>query len=382
MKTKVLIVALVLLCIAAAGGGIYWFSGHNPVLRFPGIVEIQEVRLGSKVGGRVDKVCVREGEEVYAGRELIVFEAPELKNQKQQMQARLQAAEADWTKAKNGPRWEEINSAFAAYGSAQARYERVMAGWRVEEKRQATSDLDTAEADYEQALKEWTRVANLFRQGNASRFDYDAALATRDRNLGRLNSTRARFKMVVEAGSRQEDKDEARAERDRAYANYLQLQNGTRQEDKDLAKAKVDDLRSQLDAIDINLAETTVVVPPHLGKAVVEVVAVRPGDLVAANQPVVRVLRTEDLWVKIFVPETQYGHVRLKMKVRVTVDTHPGEYLMGEVVQRANISEFTPRNVQSVDERRHQVFGVKIRVDDPKGVLNAGMAAEVTISPE
>ena len=69
----------------------------------------------------------------------------------------------------------------------------------------------------------------------------------------------------------------------------------------------------------------------------------------------------------------------VKKEVNVTIDSHPGKVFKGIVVQRSNISEFTPRNVQSVDERRHQVFGVKILVKDPGGVLNAGMAAEVTI---
>ncbi|MSQ95899.1 MAG: HlyD family efflux transporter periplasmic adaptor subunit [Gemmataceae bacterium] len=383
MKNKFVILALVVILVAAGGGAVYWFSHDNHGLRFPGIVEIQEVRLGSKVGGRVEAVLVKEGDvlekDTYHRQPLVVFEAPELRNQKQQALARLQAAEADWDRAKNGPRWEEINAAFAGFTSAQAKYDRVLNGWRIEEQQQAKSDLDTSEADYEQALREWNRVAGLYRLQNASRLEYDTALGARDRALGRMNSSRARFKMVVQEGSRQEDKDEARADRDRAYANYLQLQNGTRKEDKDLAKAKVDELRANLVAIEISLAETTVSVPANLGKAVVEVVAVRPGDLVAPNQPIVRVLRVEDLWVKIFVPETQYGLVTLKKEVNVTIDSHPGKVFKGIVVQRSNISEFTPRNVQSVDERRHQVFGVKILVKDPSGVLNAGMAAEVTI---
>ena len=108
----------------------------------------------------------------------------------------------------------------------------------------------------------------------------------------------------------------------------------------------------------------------------------RPGDLVPPNQSVVRMLRVEDLWVKVYVPETQYGLVTLDKEVDVTIDSHPGKVFKGIVIQRANISEFTPRNVQSIDERRNQVFGVKILVSDPQGVLNAGMAAEVTIRLE
>jgi multidrug resistance efflux pump len=97
---------------------------------------------------------------------------------------------------------------------------------------------------------------------------------------------------------------------------------------------------------------------------------------------VLRVLRAEDLWVKVFVPETQYGLVTLGKEVDVTVDSFPGKVLRGVVIQRANISEFTPRNVQSADERRYQEFGVKILVSDSQGILNAGMAADVAISLE
>jgi HlyD family secretion protein len=108
-------------------------------------------------------------------------------------------------------------------------------------------------------------------------------------------------------------------------------------------------------------------------------VSVRPGDLVQANQPILRVLRADDLWVKVFVPETKLGLIPLNKEVEVRIDSFPDKRLHGVVIQKASISEFTPRNVQSVDERRYQVFAVKVRVDDPQGVLNAGMAAEVTI---
>lgn len=382
MKNKI-VIALIVLVVAVAGAvAAFWPFGNNHKLRLPGIVEIQEVRLGSKVGGRVEKLFVIEGQTVSpddSNHELVRFEAPELRNQKEQLLARLKQAEEEWKKAVDGPRWEEKKSAFFAFEIAKAKHERVKAGWRKEEKDQAKFELDTAEADYEQALKEWTRLAGLYRTMGASRMEYDTALAARDRTQGRLNSARARYDMVVVNGSRQEDINEAAAERERAHINWRLLENGTRKEDIAIARAKVDELNTQIGAIDINLAETTVKVPSNLGRAVVEVVSVRPGDLVAPNQPIIRVLRVEDLWVKVYVPETQYGYVTLNKEVEVTIDTHRGKIFKGVVMQRSNISEFTPRNVQSVDERRHQVFGVKILVRDAQGILNAGMAAEVTI---
>jgi HlyD family secretion protein len=96
---------------------------------------------------------------------------------------------------------------------------------------------------------------------------------------------------------------------------------------------------------------------------------------------VVVIHRADDLWVKVFVPATDLGRVRVDQAVEVTVDSHPERRFRGAVVQVAAASEFTPRNVQSVDERRHQVFAVKIRVADPHGVFKCGMAAEVFVLP-
>ncbi len=378
MKRIVVIGLTIVSVICAAGGAWYFLSNGSRTLKLPGIVEIQEVRLGSKLGGRVCEILVQEGASVSAGERLVVFEVPELRNQRVQMQAKLLAAEAEWLRILAGARQEEKDAAIATAAAAKARWDRVKFGWRKEEIAQIEYDHKSAEADYNQALKEWERVAPLYRMKAVSPTEYEAALAFRDRAKGRVDSARAKLDMVRQ-GSREEDKSEAEAEWKRVKAKETELLNGSRWEDIQLAQSRVDEIHAKIAEIDINIKEATVVVPTNLGKAVVEVVAVRPGDLVAPNQPVVRVLQADDLWVKIFVPETVYGQLMLNKKVKVTIDSHPGTMLEGEVQQRANISEFTSRNVQSIDERRHQVFAVKIRVTDRKGVLNAGMAAEVTV---
>ena len=111
----------------------------------------------------------------------------------------------------------------------------------------------------------------------------------------------------------------------------------------------------------------------------VNVVGVRKGDLVTAQQAIVRVLRAEDMWVKVFVPETELAKVRLNQQVTVTIDAYPGKPFAGTVTTVATTSEFTPRNVQTIEERGHQVFAVKVVVPDSQGVFKAGLAAAVTI---
>jgi multidrug resistance efflux pump len=375
-RPRVLIVTAALLAACAAALGFFWPFGHRQeVLRLPGIVEIQEVRLGSKVGGRVLKILVEEGQLVSPGERLVIFDVPELQAQLEQAQAKLAAAVADSEKAEAGPRPEEKRAARATAEAAKARYERMLTGWRVEEKDQARSDMEAAAADLSQAREDFTRTAELYRKRSIARSDYDAALAARDRAQGRYRSAKARYDMM-ELGNRPEDKETARAEWKQAEWQWKLLEAGTRAEDKAAARARMEELKARVAELKVNLSERTVYAPE---RAIIEVLSVRPGDLVLPNTPVVRVLRARDLWVKVYVPETELGKVRLNQEADVRIDAYPDVRFRGRVIQVASISEFTPRNVQSADERRLQVFGVKVRVDDPEGIFKAGMAAEVTL---
>jgi multidrug resistance efflux pump len=371
-----LILGGLLLAAVASALGFFWpFGRGGGELRLQGVVEIQEVRLGSKVGGRVQDIRVWEGDRVKPGQVLVVFEAPELKRQRDQWRARVQADRAAWDRARNGPRPQEVEAARAALEASQARLEKVTAGWREEEKRQARNERIGAQADMDQAKEEYDRVARLYPRAT-TQAEYDAARAAYHRNRAKYLAAKAKSDML-EAGSRREDIAEARADQARAWNKYYLLYEGTREEDIREARARLDESRAKLKEIEVNLRETVVRAPEN---AVVEVQAVRKGDLVPPNQPILRVLRTDDLWVKVYVPETELGKVRLNQKVQVTIDSYPGRQFEGTVIQIASISEFTPRNVQSADERRHQVFGVKVRVDNAQGIFKSGMAAEVRVA--
>jgi multidrug resistance efflux pump len=372
---SVAVVLLTLLAIGLAASGLYWRLTRPAVLRLPGVVEIQEIKLASKIGGRVKEVFIREGDLVQGGVVLMSFEAPELTAQRRQCQARLEAAEADLDRAKNGARYEEREAAREAVEAARARWERLKAGAREEEIRQARAELASADADLKLARLEFTRVEQAFSQRASSRADYDQTLARRDHSASHADAARAHLDLLL-AGSRPEEIAEAAAEMRRCQANYELLQAGTRSEEIEAARARVHEVRARLQELDALLDEATIRAP---GPAVVEVLAVRPGDVVGPNQAVLQVLRAEDLWVKVYVPETDLGRIRLQQEVQVKIDAYPGQPFTGTVTQIASASEFTPRNVQSVSERRYQVFGVKVQVSAPPGVFKSGIAAEVVL---
>ena len=376
MRWKILFATAVSVAAAAGALAFSWpFGGPDAALRLPGTVETQEVRLGSKTGGRVAEVLVAEGDLVRPGQVLVRLEAPELEAQQRQAEGNLRAAEAELEKARSGPRPEEKEAAREAVAAAEAHWRRLQKGPRDEEVRQAEADLDAAEAELRLAHQKFERSSRLVPVAGASQEEHETAGATLARLSAQSRSARARLDLL-HAGTRPEELDEALADLKRARAQLELLLAGTRSEDLAAAGARVTEGRGKLEEAEDRLEEARVRAPEQ---AVVEVLAVRRGDLVAPNQPLLRVLRADDLWVRVYVPETQLSRVRLGQEVEVRVDGYPGRRFAGTVVQIAGVSEFTPRNVQSPDERRHQVFGVKVRVADPQGIFKSGMAAEVLV---
>lgn len=384
LKKKTLVLGGILLVVLAAGLGFFWpFGKSGDILRLPGIVEVQEVRLGSKVSGRVKELVGKsgspengsnlEGEIVEAGQPLVIFDIPELEAQYKQAAARMDTAQADYDKAKITVPLE-VKIAKEGSASAKARFDRAKAGPRKEEKEQAASDLETAQAELKQALEDYDRIRALYEKRSVSRAEYDAALSTRGRARGKVNAAQARVKLMKKY--RQEDIDEAQAEWLKAQAKWKELER-TQNEDIALAKTRWQEAKAKVEELDANRKEAVVYAPK---KARVDVISVRKGDLISPNQPIARLLYLEDLWIKAYVPETELRKIHYGQlpEVEVLIDGTSKRF-KGKVYYISPISEFTPRNVQSVDERHHQVFAIKIRVDNSEDVFHSGMAAEVLL---
>ena len=363
--------ALALALAAAACGG----GSADPAL-LHGVVEIQQVHVASKIGGRVAETPAAEGVLLKAGDVIARLDEPELEARRAREEAGLRAAEAMLELARNGPRAEEKASARAAVEAGKARLALMEAGARPEEVAAAKGELETAAADLDFAEKELGRNEKLLAERTVSRTERDAARAERDRARGRRDAARARLDLLL-AGSRKEDVAAAAAEVRRLEAGESLLAAGTRREEIAAAEARVGEARAVLRMTDADLAEAVVKAPED---AVLEVLAVRRGDVLAPGAAVARLHRAADLWVKVYVPETRLGEVSLGRAAEVTVDSFPGKRFEGKVSWIASQAEFTPRNVQSAEERRHQVFAVKVVVADPQGSFRSGMAADVRLA--
>jgi HlyD family secretion protein len=350
------------------------FNKKNDLV-FSGTIETREIRVGSKVGGRVLEVMVVEGQEVQTGQPLVKFDIAELQTQFSQAQARVEQQRARLVRLERGARPEEKAQARAATETARATLEAVRNGPRPEEIAQARASVAAASAEVNSAEAEFKRMERLRETGDISRQDFDTAKFRFDNMRARLEAEKERLGLLL-SGSRKEDIRAAEERFRQAQEAENLVLAGPRSEEIADARAQLNEAMARVEQIRVQLAEGEVTAPAN---SVVEVVSVRPGDLLTPNQPVARLLERDQIWVRIYVPEPQLGLVKVGQRAKIVVDTFPKEPFDGAIEQINSEGEFTPRNIQSRDERAHQVFGVKVRIDNREGKLKPGMAADVTI---
>ena len=143
------------------------------------------------------------------------------------------------------------------------------------------------------------------------------------------------------------------------------------------ARARVEQALAQLADMDAQIQEMKIVAPAD---SILEILSVKVGDVLPANREVATLILPDRLWVRVYVPEPWLGLIKLNDKVRVRVDSHPDRDFTGVVEQVNRKAEFTPRNVQTVEDRIKQVFGVKIRLENKEDALRAGMSADIFFS--
>lgn len=151
----------------------------------------------------------------------------------------------------------------------------------------------------------------------------------------------------------------------------------TQEKNVEAAQMRIIQARAQLADIEAQLKEMQVVAP---AESVLEVLTVKVGDVLPPNGEVATLLLPQHLWVRVYVPETWLGKIKLGEQIHLRVDSFPGKDFPGVVEQINRQAEFTPRNVQTVEDRIKQVFGVKIRLPNDDDRLRAGMAADVYFS--
>lgn len=323
-RRMVLIVAVAALALAAIltrGFGLFG-DGRDGELALYGNVDIREVDLGFRLGGRIDRIAVEEGDTVKAGQELAVLDAAPIDSQ---------VAQAD-----------------AALAQAEARLAELENGSRSEDKAQARARAAAARAAFRQAEQDVNRRRPLVQPGAISKAAWQATLAARD---------------------------QAKAQLDEAEEAASAVLTGARAEDIAAAQAQVRAARATRQGMVVDRNDTALIAPSD---GIIITRAQEPGAIVQPGATVLTLSIARPLRVRAYVAEGDLSRVATGMKVKVTADGNDKTYngVVGFISPRA---EFTPKTVETEDLRTDLVYRIRVIVNDPDDGLRQGQPVTVTL---
>ena len=326
MNPKRVVPVVVVVAVAA----LVYFIGVRPRriddgLAASGTVEATEAALGFQLPGRIQQVGPHEGDLVKAGQELAMLDRTEL------LARRAQAK--------------------AQYAAASALLSELQRGARSEERAQAQQAANAADQRVADAQRDFERVQRLLQGGAVSQEALDKA------------------KLAL---------DVARSQREQAHEQLKLVESGPRPERVAAQRAVVDQASASVQQTDAALANAIIKAPFD---GVVTVRDREAGETVGAGAPVLTIVNLADRWVRIYVSENRLGAVRIGQPATITSDTYPGKQYPGTVSFIASQAEFTPRNVQTTEERVKLVYAVKVRVaGDTTNELKPGMPVDVRLA--
>jgi multidrug resistance efflux pump len=374
MKRILLAVLVVLIGVAA----LMWQQMQVEPLVVSGYLEADDIRLGSRVGGRVQEVLVEEGQVVERGTLLVKLEPFDLLQRLAEAQQTLAAAAAEADKMAAGFRAEEKARTIAMRDLADAEYREAQAGPRPQEIQEARDNLSLANADLELAELNFTRREDLFKRKTISQEEFDRAVAERKAARAKSAAAKSRLDLLLE-GTRKEEVEQAQARLMAAESDVQLHQAGYREQDIIQAKAQRDAAQAQVQVIERQIAELDVRASTD---GVIEAIELRPGDIVPASAPVISLMDTTRLWVRAYIPQVHLGLVPLDKRLAVRVDAVPDKTFVGRVIYVAQQAEFSPDNIQTPEERSKQVFRVKVQIEGDRTGLRPGMTADVLLEEE
>lgn len=325
MKKKKFIIIGIVIAIGIAAFLINHFHNKQEegVMLLSGNVEVTEANIGFKVSGRVVELLVDEGQKVKAGDTLARLDNAEMASIVSQNRALLQEALTRLSELRTGSRLQEIE--------------------------QAKANVSAQEAELIRVKKDYERADKLYQNGAISASQFDAAKSAYDTRMATHKNALESLSLVKE---------------------------GPRKEDIKMAEHRVEQARATLSTSEERYKDTVIF-------AFITGVILRKnielGETVGQGIPVYTIGDLENPWIKVYVKEDKLGLVKLGQKAKITVDSYKGKAYEGIVTYISSEAEFTPKTVQTKEERVKLVFGIKVRVKNMNDELKPGMPADVRI---
>jgi HlyD family secretion protein len=388
MKKRILVLTIVVL--AAAGAYLYFSKRTAEKLKnqipVSGNIELTEVNIAFKTSGRLMERAVDEGAHVKKGQVIARLDHDQLSAQRDREEAALQSAAAQLAQAETSLAWQKENLAAdlqqrkADLDYYQARWQELKNGARPQEIEEAKAAVDSAQSEFDRSKRDWDRAQTLYKNDDISTAQYDQYRSRWESGVAALKQIKERQALVL-AGPRQEQVEAAAAQVQRARAairlaetNSLEIKR--REQELPMRRAEIARAKANLALIDSQLADTVAVSPVD---GVVLVKSAEPGEVLAAGSTVVAIGNLNHPWLRAYINEPDKGKVKLGMKVQVTTDSYPGKIYKGVLSFISAEAEFTPKQIQTQEERVKLVYRIKIDMENPQQELNSNMPADAAI---
>ncbi|MGH8103111.1 MAG: HlyD family secretion protein [bacterium] len=341
-----------------------------------GIVEAERVLVAAEVAGKLEEITVDEGNLVKQGDALARIESGAYTDHVALEAAMLAAAEANFDLLKNGPRNREIEVAKRNLDIAHATYALVLKTPRPEQVAQAEAQAQKATAAAAKAEADYKRAQAIHAEGAISDSELERARlthvsATQDAAVAREQLS------LLKSSPLPEEIEKARKAMDIAELNLQLLAEGSREEAVRQAEAQMEARRASYSLAKRNLERTSISAP--MAGRVVRLIH-RVGEVLSPGSGICELVDETNLWLRVYVPETQIGSVKIGASAHISIDALPREKIVGRVTAIDSEAMFTPSNIQTKEARATLVFGVKIKLEDNLGGrIKPGMPADATI---
>jgi HlyD family secretion protein len=386
-KARWIVIPVVL--VGAAAAWLWWGrqpSEAAPRIAFSGNLELREIDIAFKTPGRLAELAVEEGDFVREGDLLARLDDAELRRGREELEAQLEALSARERELRTLALFQErslearLDLAKAEVQRTRAALDQLLEGSRRQDIEQARADVAFAEAENERAGNDWRRAGELFAREDISRADHDRYRAAHQGAEASLRRARERLDLVSE-GPRSQDIAQARAGLAAAEAGLRQTEAGEleirRTEESILAlRAEADALRARVAQLDERLRDSVALAPMA---GVVLVKAAERDEVVAAGARITTVGDLERPWVRGYLQAADLGRVKLGDRVRLTTDSFPGRDYWGRVSFISSEAEFTPKQIETREERVKLVYRIKVDVENPNQELKLNMPVDAEI---
>ncbi len=320
MKTNKIILALIFSAVLLSGCG----NGDRNTISESGIVEIKSFSVSAQVPGKIISINVEEGSLVNKGDTIAVIDHQKLDYQLMQAEANLAAAKAQYELLKNGARKEDITSANQAYSQAKT--------------------------NFELAKKDFDRINQLFENNSATEKQVDDASS-------RLKIAEARLKQAEAANKK--------------------IKNFARPEELKKAEAAVKAAEAAVLLVKNNIDDAIITSPTSgfISEFYYEI-----GEIIPAYSVLCDILNGSEAEIEIYISETDLGKISTGMEASIYSDSFPDAPIKGKITQIAEEAEFTPKTIQTKEERTKLVYKVTIKANNPENKLKGGMPVDVEIA--